>query len=210
MIASSDHMRSHSKDRPFLCPKYPRCLSQYKYGRDLREHCRKRCRFRDESGVCAAPPIPIYPWQSHSQAQPPASRDSSIPRDQSPPHHQSPSSYPHRIPSCVDPPPENTPHDQSGFPARDEEPSGPTSMDLDRVAQQTLENRRPRLDDAISNATQVERQLDDAHMLWVETYFGGVEPGTFTGMLGEKSEFETCDYSDRAQGGSSSAEGKGI
>jgi len=83
-------------------------------------------------------------------------------------------------------------------------------MDLDRVAQQTLDNRRPRLEDAISSAALVERQLDDDfEAWWRETYWDGAEPDTFGEMLGEESEFETCDYSDRAQDGGPSAEGKG-
>ncbi|KAF8416828.1 hypothetical protein EV426DRAFT_625406 [Tirmania nivea] len=197
-----DHMRSHSEERPYLCHK---CLSKsYKRLRDLVEHLRERCRFRSESDAYGAQRIHLSPRPSHSRA---------IPRvPQSVPHHQSQNSYPHRISNKVDPQSQYIHQNQRGFPttsgnapsasARDENPalfqltqSWPTPLDLGEEAWHMFANRRPRLENVISAATQVQQQVDDDINACWKLYLGRPAPSTYGEMLGDESEFESCDYS---------------
>ncbi|KAF8423754.1 hypothetical protein BGX38DRAFT_548402 [Terfezia claveryi] len=117
----------------------------------------------------------------------------------SPPRHQSQNSRQSQY----------TPQNQNRFPTSTSSLSVP--LGLDETAQQMFDNRRGELEDVISNATQVQQQLDEVYRLLWREHLGRDEPDTFSEMLGEGSEFESCDYSiapDVAKDGGPSAEGK--
>ena len=179
MQRNRDHLKKHFPAKDEVCPD---CHAEYKRKRDLVDHRKNRCRFRGGSDAYASQPM------------------------QSPSHHQ-----PQNLPQ-----PQYTPHGQSGFPtsrARREDltppqPSWSTPQGLDERAQQMFDDRRPGLEDVISNATQVEQELDEVY----KAFWGGAEPDTFGEMLGEDSGFESFDYSSAPDGAKSkgpSAEGKG-
>jgi len=152
------------------------CGTGYIYKRDLVEHRRDRCQFRFTS---AAQPITQNPPPMTSQAPNPRNSSSRTRSDSE-----------SEDPALLQPIPQNR----------------PTQPNLDEGALQAFKNRHPPLHSAMTDAEQVQQQLDDNfEARWARRQEGDI---IFLEMLGDGSEFEKCDYSvapDRVQSGDRSA-----
>jgi len=180
IMANSDHMRSHSQERPFLCPE-PRCPRDFKYERDKVKH-EKTCEFKGQNGGYSQSQLSLSDNYADNIAPPPphpppqARRVPNNTNSQSQHTPQSETRRPTvtnvnggitRHPSSPLPPqsPHGGPLTGVGaqlavqFGAQSLHPS--LDLNLGEGARRVRDSRIERIGRSISNAIQASQQIDD-------------------------------------------------